>query len=178
MNLQETIRKVLREEINLTLKNDVISKNVTDPTLIKTLIDIQKLTGEDFTQQHFDNEKKISGGEKKLASGLNQNALNAFKKLQQVCKGLTYDEDSYRTYKRQAQLFIEYIEKYGSIDGAMSLRAIPGFSQHHTGKAFDVEQYGSIQNCVAKRANKFGFIFPYAQEGIRQAEPWHIYYNK
>lgn len=159
-------------------KNTVIDNNITDPELRNILKSIEKRTGHKFTQQHFDNEKQISGDVKPMSSSYDVNALNSFKQLQKVCKDLTYDEDSLRSYQRQSELFIEYIQKYGSIDGAMKLRSIPGFSQHHTGKAFDIEQYGSIRDCVGKNASKFGFIFPYTKPGIRQTENWHIYYNK
>ena len=178
MNLNEQTNRIkqMMGVIN-EVTNNIIDNNIKDPRLSSLLKKIETQTGKVFTQQHFDNEKKLSGDVKKESGGLDPNALKAFGQLQNACKGVTYDEDSYRTYEKQTDFFIEYIKKYGSIEGAMKLRSIPGFSQHHTGKAFDIEQIGPLRDCVGKNANKFGFIFPYTKNGIRVAEPWHIYYN-
>jgi LAS superfamily LD-carboxypeptidase LdcB len=177
VNLQEEILRI-KSIMIINESIDVIKKNVSDTRLIEILKNIEETKKVNFTQAHFDNEKKLSGDVKPESGGYDQSALNAFKKLQQACKstGLYYDEDSYRTYEKQAELFKEYIDKFGSISGAMSLRAIPGYSQHHTGKSFDIEPYQARQ-CVKDNANKYGFIFPYTEDGIRKKEPWHIYYN-
>lgn len=175
MKLNENISRIkfLMETISSV---DVIEQNVSDPRLIKILKNIENVTNQKFEQSHFDKEKSISGDLKIENGGLDSQALKAFQRLQSVCDKLFYDEDSYRTYERQAELFIEYVKKYGSIDGAMRLRAIPGFSQHHTGKAFDVKPI-EARACVAQNANNFGFEFPYLGDGIRQKEPWHIYFS-
>jgi hypothetical protein len=177
MNLQENIQRIKEiMELSNNLDN-VIDTNVKDKRLVNILKKIEKETGKKFTQSHFDTEVELSGGIKQENGGYNKSALKAFEKLQKICKGLTYDEDSYRTYERQAELFKQYVIKYSSIEGAMKLRSIPGYSQHHTGKAFDVEQYGTIRSCVVKKASKYGFIFPYTKDGKRVKENWHIYYN-
>ena len=159
------------------LKEDIVSKVVQDNRLVMILKKIEEDTGMRFTQLHFNNEMKISGGIKQENGSLDESALAAFENLKKDCPGLTYDEDSYRTYERQAELFTEYVKQYGSIEGAMRLRAIPGFSQHHTGKAFDVKPR-EIRDCVGINAKKHGFEFPYRETNIRVAEPWHIYFNK
>jgi hypothetical protein len=177
MKLEEQIYRI-KEMMELSNNLDnVIDTNVKDKRLANLLKKIEKETGKKFTQSHFDTEVELSGGIKQENGGYNESALKAFGELQKICKGLTYDEDSYRSYERQAELFKQYVIKYGSIEGAMKLRSIPGYSQHHTGKAFDVEQYGKIRSCVVKRASKYGFIFPYTKDGKRVKENWHIYYN-
>ncbi len=159
------------------LSDSVIDNNVKDKRLVGILKKLEKETGKKFTQSHFDTEVELSGGIKKESGGYDESALNAFQEMQKMCKGLTYDEDSYRTYERQAELFKQYVLKFGSIEGAMRLRSIPGYSQHHTGKAFDIEQHGEVRSCVVKNASKYGFIFPYTKDNKREKENWHIYYN-
>lgn len=164
---------ILMEDSQSVLKQNS-SNNMR---LFNILLDIQNKTGKLFTQEHFSNEIELSGGIKKENGGFNENALKEFNNMKKACPGLYYDEDSYRTWERQAELFTDHIIKKGSIEDAMKLRAIPGFSQHHTGKAFDVKP-STIKKCVAKHAEEYGFIFPYNKNGVRVKEPWHIYYNK
>lgn len=139
---------------------------------------IEEKTGKEITLKNLIDEFEISGGIKSENNGYENSALKAFSKLQEVCPNLKMDVDSYRTYQKQTDLFIEYVKKYGSIEGAMKKRTIPGFSQHHTGRAFDIEPK-ELRDCVVKNAKKFGFIFPYVgQTSTRVSEPWHIYYNE
>jgi LAS superfamily LD-carboxypeptidase LdcB len=146
--------------------------------LVKYWSEIEEKTGKNITLKNILDEFKISGPIKSENGGYYQDAVNAFEKLKKDCPNLRMDEDSYRTYQKQTDLFIEYVDKYGSIEGAMNLRSLPGFSQHHTGKAFDIEPK-SVRACVAKNAEKHGFTFPYkGNDGIRQSEPWHIFFNK
>ena len=172
------------EQQSLNEDTGVIEKNINikEPQrsrLINVLKGLETKHHVKFTQKHFDDEVKLSGGIKLENGGYNPAALSAFKQLQQACKGkgLYYDEDSYRTYEKQGELFGLLLTKWGTIDKAMGLRSIPGYSQHHTGKAFDIKP-DEARPAVAQNAAKFGFIFPYKEDGIRMAEPWHIYYNK
>lgn len=145
--------------------------------LMKYWKKIETETGKEISIKNLVDEVKLSGFIKNENGGLESNAIRAFKELQKKCPTLEMDEDSYRTYEKQTELFIEYVKKFGSIEEAMKLRAIPGFSQHHTGKAFDVEPK-SIRACVKNNAKKFGFTFPYlGQNETRVAEPWHIYFE-
>lgn len=178
MNLQENIQRIQQIMEVETSALNTLDYNIDIVRLVNILIDIQKKKNVKFTRKNFDDEIKISGFIKDENGGYNDSALAAFNELKKDCPGLEYNEDSYRTYERQAELFMEHIDLYGSIEAAMKLRAIPGFSQHHTGKAFDVGPK-SLRACVAKNTSKHGFIFPYKGDNeIRQAEPWHIYYNR
>ena len=151
---------------------------VGNSDLIEIWKDIQNKTGDKFTKEDFINEETLSGSVKLENGGMDPNTVQAFEKLQKDCPGLIMDEDSYRTYERQKELFIQYVKKYGSIKNAMKLRAIPGFSQHHTGRAIDVEP-DSVRACVARNASNYGFEFPYKGENsLRAKEPWHIFYTK
>lgn len=178
MNLQENISRIRQiMEVEASALN-TLDYNIDIVRLVNILVDIQKKNNVKFTKKNFDDEIKISGYIKNENGGYKQEALTAFNELKKDCPGIKYNVDSYRTYERQAELFQEHIDLYGTIEGAMKLRAIPGFSQHHTGKAFDVGPR-ELRPCVAKNASKHGFIFPYkGGNDIRESEPWHIYYNK
>lgn len=97
----------------------------------------------------------------------------------------------YRSYDRQAQLFRQYTQQYGSKD-AQRISAKPGTSEHQTGLAVDVgntnHQCG-LQACfestkvgrwMAKNAHKYGFIlrYPKGYESVTgyAYEPWHFRY--
>ena len=174
MNLQENILRI--KELMETKSEDVIEKYVSDKRLVDILKSIEKKHNVKFEDKHFISEIELSGDVKIENGGYDTLALEAFEKLKLECPSLYYDVDSYRTYERQAELFSAYIKKYGSIEGAMRLRAIPGFSQHHTGKAFDIKPV-TVRDCVASNISKFGFVLPYTTDGVRVKEPWHIYYK-
>ena len=64
---------------------------------------------------------------------------------------------------------------------------IPGFSEHHTGKAFDIfsteeswwDAKPEVKKWVADNASNYGFRVTYKTPGtLRVAEPWHLYYTK
>ncbi|WP_279402917.1 M15 family metallopeptidase, partial [Arthrobacter sp. JCM 19049] len=97
----------------------------------------------------------------------------------------------YRSYDRQAQLFRQYTQQYGS-KYAQRISAKPGTSEHQTGLAVDVgntnHQCG-LQACfestklgrwMAKNAHKYGFIlrYPKGYESVTgyAYEPWHFRY--
>lgn len=75
----------------------------------------------------------------------------------------------YRSPERQAQLFSEAVQKYGSEAAARKWVAPPGRSKHNHGQAYDL-QYGSAEarKWVHENAGRFGLHFPMAHE------PWHI----
>jgi hypothetical protein len=72
-----------------------------------------------------------------------------------------------------------------SIENVQASNTIPGFSQHHTGKAFDIfsvdpswwDSKPEVKKWVADNAIKYGFEITYKTNGIlRIAEPWHLFY--
>ena len=75
--------------------------------------------------------------------------------------------------------------KTRGIDNTQKANTIPGFSQHHTGKAFDIfsvetswwNKNSDVKEWVSKNAPKYGFDVTYKSQGpLRIAEPWHLYY--
>jgi hypothetical protein len=106
-------------------------------------------------------------------------------KMESGCSDIFIKENiSYRSYDDQKNQFLQYATKgISKIDEAMKRASIPGFSQHHTGRAID---YGGNTICLRSNAwpngdfnkpNKWGFTLPYMSGNIRMQEPWHLYYE-
>lgn len=116
-------------------------------------------------------------------------AVNAFIEMYKVAKKEGYElviNSSYRSYEDQQEICDEYKNLYGQsyVDKYV---AMPGFSEHQTGLAFDIgsrktnvfansKEYEWMQD----NAYKYGFIqrFPKGYEDITgfRAEPWHYRY--
>ena len=126
-----------------------------------------------------------------------QNAFDAFQALKTdvLNDGVQIElESSYRSVERQQELWAEYEQAYG-LDYCNQYVAVPGFSEHHTGFAIDVnlvqpEKEQTEEERAAERAELWarvhakladhGFILRYLQgkEEITgySYEPWHIRY--
>lgn len=158
------------------IDDSVLRTNLKNkPQLIPLYLEIEKTLGDKFTQQHFDDEKRYSGGLKDEAGGLNSKAVQQFKAMVKA-NGLksSIQPNSYRDYKKQKDTFLKYA-KGKKISNGLKQAALPGFSQHHTGKALDVSNSRTITNAMLKR---YGFSRPYVvNSGFRIEEPWHIFYN-
>lgn len=122
--------------------------------------------------------------------GLTAETKSAFAKMKQDAskEGIELRIVSgYRSYDYQKNLFNKYLNRPGETrESVESYSARPGYSEHHTGLAIDVnnasssfvgtpEQKWLNENCV-----KYGFIIRYP-EGKEQYtgykyEPWHIRY--
>lgn len=163
-----------------TLFPDVLKTYLSStPSLIPLYKEIENKLGDKFKKKHFDQEIKYSGGLKSTATGLSQNTLKNLNKLllKYGLKGkVTVDADSFRDYKKQKDVFIRNAVKHGgSIDDGLRQAALPGFSQHHTGKALDISGHKFITDDMLK---SFGFRRPYKNDtGFRMPEPWHIISN-
>ena len=95
---------------------------------------------------------------------------------------------AYRSYDYQKNLYNNYL-KTDSQDEVDTYSARPGFSEHQTGLAIDVDNYLLSYNkfhltqefgWMLKNAHKYGFILRYGlnQENITgyKYEPWHYRY--
>ena len=96
---------------------------------------------------------------------------------------------AYRSKQEQTDLYAEYTEAYGA-DYAKAYVANPGFSEHHTGLALDlnVNMDGSIyyvesyEGCqwFRENAKKYGFILRYPDDKVYMTginyESWHYRY--
>lgn len=92
---------------------------------------------------------------------------------------------SFRTFEYQYNLYSNYLLRSGR-DAADRYSARPGFSEHHTGLAFDLnsadQSFGKTAEGIwlADNCSRFGFIirYPKDKEDITgyMYEPWHIRY--
>jgi D-alanyl-D-alanine carboxypeptidase len=98
----------------------------------------------------------------------------------------------YRSYAEQESTYAYWVGQYGGAEGADTVSARAGFSEHQTGLAFDIAQSDGACTLVlcfrdtaaarwaADRAADFGFILRYPQgsSGITgfSAESWHFRY--
>lgn len=149
------------------------------PELIPIYKDIEKVLNDKFTSDHFEKEKKYSGGLKPVSYGLSKNAKTMFNKLlnKYGLKGkVKVSNNSYRDYQKQKETFIEMAKKHGGkIKHGLRQAALPGFSQHHTGKAFDISPSELVTDQMLQA---FNFKRPYKTDtGFRMPEPWHIIYT-
>lgn len=182
MSLKDTIKRILKEETKQisttgeTSVNPVLQTYLsTKPELIPLYQDIEKILNDKFTEEHFNLEIKYSGGLKNISpnNNIDPKTLEKFNQMKTVAPTITIRNNSFRDYNKQKETFIKYAKKYGStISGGLRQAALPGFSQHHTGKAIDVGNYRTLNQ---KILNKYGFKLPYPTDtGFRMAEPWHI----
>jgi len=94
---------------------------------------------------------------------------------------------TYRTIEYQDKLFNDYVKKDG-IEKAETYSARPGFSEHHTGLAIDIDNiklsYNNFENTpeftwMNNNAYKYGFILRYPKDTTITGyiyEPWHYRY--
>jgi len=175
---------ILENEIesisNSTSGDDILKKYLSSkPELIPIYKEIQTKLKDKFTDKHFEDEKAVSGGLKSVSGSLLPQTLSKFKALQKELPGISYSEKSYRSYNLQKETFLKYGYEHGnSISGALTQAGLPGYSQHHTGKALDVSNYKNskgVSLLTPEILKKHGFYLPYEKKSaLRMAEPWHI----
>ena len=94
-------------------------------------------------------------------------------------------KSGFRSVQYQKSLFRKYLSDGTPFNKVAELVAPPGYSEHHTGRAFDLARTGPrfdksrAYAWLKKNAAKYGFIESYpenSKSGIRW-EPWHWYYG-
>ena len=156
------------------LKNDL--------SLMPFYTSIEKELGDTFLPDDFEKEIAYSKGIKGVAGGILPIVQSQFMKMREEVSKLNpgkpkigINDNSYRDYPTQMATFIRSAKNHGgTIKGALRQAALPGFSQHHTGKSIDVYNSQLLSDTILK---KYGFERPYLKDsGFRMSEPWHIYY--
>lgn len=174
--------------VNLGMDKD----SYTDPTLVTKfssdmLVNKHYKLNEDFVPDNLVKfDKKYCNDEVQKGNG---EAVSAFAKMYDAAKKEGLDlviNSSYRSYEDQEELCNYYKELYGE-GYVQKYVALPGFSEHQTGLAFDI---GSLSNNVfadskeyqwmLENAYKYGFILRFTKSnafftGFR-SEPWHYRY--
>ena len=182
MNLQENINRIhqvmglLNEDVE---KTEQLFSNFLgdDKSLWNVYKDIAKELNDTFTVEHFLLENKYSGGLKFLAGGILPQTQTAYDKLNKSVGGGLGINSGFRNYKKQGEIFLEWAKKLGgTISDGQKLAALPGFSEHHTGRALDISGYDKVNETILKN---HGFVRNYLKpiDNFRLAEPWHIYYR-
>ena len=130
---------------------------------------------------------------------LHKDAVDAFNEMFDAYYLETGNKDyqitqASRTFDEQKSIYDSYLETYG-IEVGSSLAAVPGYSEHHTGYAVDMNVYtadgisysvGSaaevnpIYGWIYSNCAKYGFVLRYPEgkteiTGITN-EPWHFRY--
>jgi hypothetical protein len=98
-------------------------------------------------------------------SNLDPAFADSLKRLIAASGGKVSIFSGYRTPQRQAQLFSQAVQKYGSPEAARKYVAPPGKSYHNKGQAADLR--GDLTT-AHKLAAQFGLNFPMAYE------KWHV----
>lgn len=149
---------------------------------------------EDEREQEGVNHYPDNGGvnskaEKQLKNLLNDlysKFPNAPKSTNKNCNSIPGCISGYRGYMTQATVFGGKMKERGqTVSQRQRVSALPGFSQHHTGKTFDIlsvdnsfwDSNPEIKKWIESNVSKYGFEISYKSAGVlRDAEPWHIYY--
>jgi len=185
----------IRNSTNNNIKIDNNSSSIynTLPPDVKKAIDkLRTDWGVNITDYHLKKEMDQEGGTTEDAGGVDTEANRKIKNLIKDCKKqfkkVTTDIISgYRGYNDQVKNFGGKVKNDGrSIDDVQSYNTIPGFSQHHTGKAFDIfstdpswwDTNSDVKKWVENNANSYGFEITYTTNGtLRKKEPWHLFYT-
>jgi flagellum-specific peptidoglycan hydrolase FlgJ/LAS superfamily LD-carboxypeptidase LdcB len=164
------------------------------PPKVQKLMDkLKSKWGVVITQSHIDKEYEMEGDVRSDAGSVNTTAENKIKELIKDCKkaypNVNYPADiksGYRSYDTQVDNFGKKVKTDGrSIENVQASNCLPGFTQHHTGRAFDIfsvdtswwDKNPKVKKWVADNCKKYGFKVTYTKPNqLRIPEPWHLFY--
>ncbi|MBR3661499.1 MAG: M15 family metallopeptidase [Bacilli bacterium] len=121
---------------------------------------------------------------------LNRECKDAFIKMAHDAEALGYNIraiSTYRTIDYQENLYNNYVKNDG-LEKADTYSARPGYSEHHTGLAIDIDNkvlsFNNFENTkefnwMMDNAYKYGFILRYPKDSSITGyiyEPWHYRY--
>jgi LAS superfamily LD-carboxypeptidase LdcB len=184
--------------INLSKPTDQTNTNAQEsspifdklPQSVKNAINKLRSYGVNITEKNLEKEMTQEGETREDAGSVNTIAkeqilllLSDLKKdFPNVTTSIVSD---YRSYNDQVENFRKKVQDdKRTIDDVQSYNTIPGFSQHHTGLAFDIistdpswwDLNPKVKKWVAEKCGDYGFEVTYKKNGIRKAEPWHLFY--
>ena len=188
----------VKNEITIDKEEIKKDKNPIDtklPANIQKLMDkLKSKWGVVITQSHIDKEYEMEGDVRPDAGSVNTTAENKIKELIKDCKkaypNVNYPADiksGYRNYDTQVDNFGKKVKNEGrSIENVQASNCLPGFTQHHTGRAFDIfsvetswwDKNSKVKKWVADNCGNYGFEVTYTKPNkLRIPEPWHLYYK-
>jgi|LakMenE18May11ns_1017448.scaffolds.fasta_scaffold9950220_6 hypothetical protein len=164
------------------------------PSEIKiALKGVEDCFNEKITSNHIKLEKSQEGVDYYPDNGgIDPNAKKSLLKLLSAF-ALKYPEvkkytvvSDWRSYTTQIRTFCKKPNSEKKISDRQKWSALPGFSQHSTGKTFDLfstepgwwNSRPELKNWLKDNAPDYGFKVSYPSKGVlRESEPWHIYYT-
>ena len=97
---------------------------------------------------------------------------------------------AFRSIDRQVEILREKLAEGQTVEEILAASAPPGYSEHHTGRAIDIDTEGAPPleiefertpafAWLGKNAQRFGFVlsFPQGNRYGYQYEPWHWFYS-
>lgn len=97
---------------------------------------------------------------------------------------------AFRSIDRQVEILREKLAEGQTVDEILAASAPPGYSEHHTGRAIDIDTDGAAPleidfertpafAWLSKNAGRFGFVlsFPAGNRYGYQYEPWHWFHT-
>lgn len=186
--ITESEKKSILKKYNLILESGEIKSLPLD--IQNKLKNLGKLIKRDITDSDVAKELKQEGKWTNDNGGEDSQAKKQINKLllslkTQFPKVNSKIVSGYRSYDDQVKNFSNKVNKGRSFDDVQSSVTLPGFSQHHTGKSFDIvsveeswwESNPKVEEWVKNNCGKFGFKISYPQKGVlRKKEPWHLFY--
>ena len=175
-------------QVNIGLDNSYYT-NTKEITLFNSLMLVNKYNyvSKDFKIPNLKPVKEFA----KDNMYLEKECMTSFVKMARDAKSNNLNLraiSTYRSYEYQENLYNNYV-KVDGIRKADTYSARPGFSEHHTGLAIDIDNIKSNYlnfenteefNWLQENAYKYGFIlrYPKDKENITGYiyEPWHYRY--
>lgn len=174
--------------VNLGMdKEEYTEPNLIDNFSVDMLVNKYNKLSDDFIPNDLiEIESEYRNDDLQMGSRV---AVLAFKEMYNAARkdglGLVINS-AYRSYEQQDELCDAYRLLYGD-DYVIKYVALPGFSEHQTGLAFDIGSTSSNIFANSKEyewmldnAHKYGFILRFSKSGQAvtgfRSEPWHYRY--
>jgi murein DD-endopeptidase MepM/ murein hydrolase activator NlpD/LAS superfamily LD-carboxypeptidase LdcB len=185
-----TGKKIINKDTE-TFSKEFTSRNELPSNIQSAIKDLEKELSTKITNKQIELEFNQEGNWSEDAGSVDTEAKKNINRLisdakkqfgNKITKGIV---SGYRSYDDQVRNFANKVKSGRSISNVQSVTTIPGFSQHHTGKAFDIFSVDSswwdsnpeIKKWVAQNSKNYGFDVTYKKQGLlRIAEPWHLFY--
>jgi len=176
--------------VNIGIDNNFYTNTDTSPDQHTNTVLVNKYyyVGEKYVPKNLVSiDSKYQSGGKKLT----REAVEAFNKMASAAKEEGYTiraVSTYRSYSYQNTLYNNYANRDG-YENADTYSARPGYSEHQTGLAVDVDNakisytsFGQTKEFawMKENAHKYGYILRYTKENEfitgYMNEPWHYRY--
>ena len=144
--------------------------------------------------QYIEQQDLIEFKDEGRSFQLHPDAFSAWKKMKDAARteGISlYIVSAFRSFERQSEIIEQKREKGVSEEDILKVSAPPGSSEHHTGKAVDINTRGfpALEEDFEKseafkwlllNAKNFGFRLSYPRENRfgMVYEPWHWFYDE